>query len=143
MRCHARDGVRFKDFTLLALLICQLGALVGEREWRFAGERKDNFGLVAYIDCYSAGCIVKNKMTLTLVNVLHDALAMSDLRRRQLVHLVAQVCHTCLAHLLLMGNRRDGELARLLLDEGEGRHAGLLSVGLPVDLVSMEGVSMV
>lgn len=78
---------------------------------------------------------------LTLVDVLHDALAVSDLRRGQLVHLVAQVCHGRLAHLLLVRNRRDGELAGLLLDEREGRYSGLLRVRLAVDFVSVSDVS--
>ena len=70
------------------------------------------------------------------MDVLHDALAVADLRGRQRVHGVPQVRDGRLAHLLLVRNRCDGELAGLLLNEGEGRDLGFLRVSLAIDLVA-------
>ena len=69
----------------------ELGALVREREGRLADEREHDLGLVA------------------LVDVLHDALPVPDLRRGERVHGVPQVGHRRLAHLLLV---RDDSMRR-------------------------------
>ena len=102
--------MRLEHLALRALARAELRALVRERERRLPDEREHDLRLVA------------------LVDVLLDALPLADACRRQRVDGVAQVAHRGLAHLVLVRDGRDAELARLLLRDCKGRDLGFLCV---------------
>lgn len=69
------------------------------------------------------------------MNILNDPLPMTHLRRRELMNVESEISHGSLASLLLMRDRVDDELARLLLHQVERRGLRLLCVLLSVDFV--------
>lgn len=130
--------MRFQDLALHTLLRAELRALIREGKRRFACKGKDDLCLVTY-SSVSASCIRHHHaLTLTLVDILHDPLAVPNLRGRQRMNGVPQVRHRGLAHLLLMRDGRHREFARLLLDNREGRDPGFLCVGLAVSTVAID-----
>lgn len=74
------------------------------------------------------------------MNILDNPLPMSHLRRRKRMHLVPQVRNSRPAHLLLVCDRGDSELARLFLFDCERRDLCLLVVHLPVDAVATNNI---
>jgi hypothetical protein len=75
-------------------------------------------------------------MNITLVDILNDLLPVADSRRRQWVDIPSKILDSSRTHLVLMSNRMDRKLARLLLNHSEWRLAGLFGVRFAVDAVS-------
>ena len=98
LRSDTRNRMSFQHLALHTLLRRKFSPLVRKRKRWLSNEGKHNLGLIAFM------------------NILNDPLPMSNLGRRQRMHRVAQVVDRGLAHLVLMSDRRDGELSRLLLN---------------------------
>src|SRR5882762_4012191 len=81
-------------------------------------------------------------MTHTFVYILIDTFAVPYLRGRKWVDCVAEICHSGLAHPLLMGNRHDRKFSGVLLGNGKRGLLCLLSVCFAIDTVPIGSMAV-
>jgi hypothetical protein len=70
------------------------------------------------------------------MNILVDPLAMANLGRWKRVHCKSQVRNGCFAKLLLVSDRRDRKVSRMLLEQRKRRNFSFLGVGFTIDAIA-------
>jgi hypothetical protein len=62
----------------------------------------------------------------------------SDLSRRKIMNFKPEICHSSLAHLLLMSDTGNGKKSRLLLNNRERGNFGLLGVRFAINVITKD-----